>query len=232
MAREQRYPVNEIFLTIQGEGQWQGSPATFVRLQGCDVGCPWCDTKHTWAVNAAEHIASLPMGSRDGARTWAYMTPDAIAGQIAGERTRHKSKARHVVLTGGEPAMHPLAQLTERLLLVGYQVQLETSGTYPLTGLPPAVWVTLSPKIDMPGGRKVLREVLSRADEVKHPIGKPRDLERLLALLEGRFPELPATRVSLQPVSQSEKATQLCINACLRHGFRLSVQLHKIVKVP
>lgn len=228
----QQYPVNEIFLTLQGEGQWQGVPATFVRLQGCDVGCPWCDTKHTWAIDPAVQLPALPRGSRDGARSWALMTPDAIAGHVAAARAQHQSQARLIVLTGGEPAMHPLAELAERLLLVGYQVQLETSGTYPLTDLPAAVWVTLSPKIGMPGGRGVLPQVLERADEVKHPVGKPRDLDQLLELLNGRFPEMPAARVSLQPVSQSEKATQLCVKACLSHGFRLSVQLHKIVNIP
>lgn len=120
MAREQRYPVNEVFLTIQGEGQWQGTPATFVRLQGCDVGCPWCDTKHTWKVDAEDQLSdgTLPLGARSGGRTWALMTADEIAGRIAGERARHRSQARHVVLTGGEPAMWQLGQLTERLLLL------------------------------------------------------------------------------------------------------------------
>ena len=46
--------VNEIFFTIQGEAAFTGTPAIFVRLQGCAVGCGWCDTKHTWSTNEKE----------------------------------------------------------------------------------------------------------------------------------------------------------------------------------
>lgn len=43
-----QYPINEMFQTLQGEGVYTGVPAIFIRLQGCPVGCSWCDTKHTW----------------------------------------------------------------------------------------------------------------------------------------------------------------------------------------
>ena len=45
--------INEMFETIQGEGAHTGIPSIFVRLQGCPVGCPWCDTKHTWTLDNA-----------------------------------------------------------------------------------------------------------------------------------------------------------------------------------
>ena len=48
VVTKMHYPINEIFQTIQGEGVFTGLPAIFVRLQGCPVGCPWCDTRHTW----------------------------------------------------------------------------------------------------------------------------------------------------------------------------------------
>ncbi len=44
--------INEMFETIQGEGAHTGIPSIFVRLQGCPVGCPWCDTKHTWEIKS------------------------------------------------------------------------------------------------------------------------------------------------------------------------------------
>lgn len=43
------YGVNEIFQSVQGEGLHTGSLATFIRLQGCPVGCKWCDSVRTWA---------------------------------------------------------------------------------------------------------------------------------------------------------------------------------------
>ncbi len=47
-----QYPINEMFQTLQGEGYFTGVPAIFIRLQGCPVGCSWCDTKHTWEKDA------------------------------------------------------------------------------------------------------------------------------------------------------------------------------------
>lgn len=49
-----KYPINEIFQTIQGEGVFTGVPAVFIRLQGCPVGCSWCDTKQTWDKEPAK----------------------------------------------------------------------------------------------------------------------------------------------------------------------------------
>lgn len=226
------YPVNEIFRTLQGEGYWQGVPSVFVRLQGCDVGCPWCDTKHTWALEELDRLGSesFPLGPRNGAKTWASLTPldvATLAAQAAGGNA-----VRHVVLTGGEPAMHRLTDLVHELRLRSWRVQLETSGTRPVAYLPPAVWVTLSPKVDMPGGYDVLDEAIQRADEIKHPVGKPSHLKDLRDLLKRRREPLPLDRVSLQPLSMSPKATALCIEACLERGYRLSAQLHKFVGLP
>ncbi len=52
-----QYPINEMFQTLQGEGFYTGVPAIFIRLQGCPVGCSWCDTKHTWEKLADRETA-------------------------------------------------------------------------------------------------------------------------------------------------------------------------------
>ena len=112
-------PVNEIFNTIQGEAYWTGTPSTFVRLQGCPVGCPWCDTKHTWVVKPEmEEPAVRVLQKERDSETYGMMTVEQIVGQC------HRD---HVVLTGGEPCMYDLYDLTNALRSENKTVQIETS---------------------------------------------------------------------------------------------------------
>src|SRR5438046_945800 len=83
-------PVMEAFYTIQGEGFHQGKAAYFIRLGGCDVGCFWCDVKESWDVN--NH-------------------PSKTIEQIVSEAKSYP--ARLAVITGGEPLMHDLNELTD-----------------------------------------------------------------------------------------------------------------------
>lgn len=217
-----KLPVNEIFETVQGEAGFTGTPAIFVRLHGCDVGCPWCDTKYTWKFHTADAVSFDEMIDKpvnDQRHAW-------VGSQwLAGYLNLHY-RSRHVVITGGEPCDHDLTELTN--WLEGYEMrpQIETSGTRPVRASN-ATWVTVSPKIDMPGGYKVLVEALERADEIKMPIGKPADVVKLKQLLDGR----PKRPVWLQPLSQSEKATKLCISAARENGWRISCQVHKFLGV-
>ena len=55
------YRINEIFETLQGEGTFTGVPSIFIRLQGCPVGCPWCDTQHTWETRAEDEVSIATM---------------------------------------------------------------------------------------------------------------------------------------------------------------------------
>ncbi|MEM1268466.1 MAG: 7-carboxy-7-deazaguanine synthase QueE [Bacteroidota bacterium] len=115
------YPIVEHFYTVQGEGAWTGRAAYFIRTAGCDVGCPWCDTKESWEESAHPHLT-------------------------VGELLAHvrEAGAETVVITGGEPTMHDLGPLTRVLQDAGLECHLETSGAYPITGT--FDWVTLSPK--------------------------------------------------------------------------------------
>lgn len=195
------YAVNETFLSFQGEGSWTGMPAAFIRLQGCAVGCPWCDTKESWdeAGGIRESVADL-VG-------WA-------------------EQRYHVVITGGEPCAVDLNPLIRGLYHnAARRVQIETSGTYEID-VPDGVWVTVSPKLDMPGGREVLSQALGRADEIKFTVGKPRDVENLLSrVMPFVIRDIP---VYLQPLSLSKRATQVCLDAAAAQpGWRISLQTHK-----
>ncbi len=111
------YRVNEIFYSLQGEGYYTGTPAVFLRLSGCNLNCPFCDTDHSAAVEMEidtlmERLMSFP--------------------------------ARHLVITGGEPSLQVDRLLVDVAHEAGFYVQIETNGTHPL---PDNIdWVTCSPK--------------------------------------------------------------------------------------
>jgi len=128
-----RYRVNEIFSSVQGEGFWVGVPATFIRLQGCPVGCHWCDTKYTWPTEAAQ-----------GKKLGESMTYEEIATKI-----QHP----HIIITGGEPTMWDLDDLIDavRNTNAGMEnfVQIESSGLSGFRGNLIPDWVTWSPKANI-----------------------------------------------------------------------------------
>ncbi|MFN9882951.1 MAG: 7-carboxy-7-deazaguanine synthase QueE, partial [Bacteroidota bacterium] len=111
----------ELFYTLQGEGVYQGQAAVFIRLGGCDVGCVWCDVKDSWE---AEKHSKLSITE--------------IISQV------NRYPAHLVVITGGEPLMYNLAELTNELLALGKHTHLETSGAYPISGN--WNWICVSPK--------------------------------------------------------------------------------------
>jgi len=217
-------PVNEIFQTIQGEATWTGTPAVFVRLQGCPVGCAWCDTKHTWPLLDANAIKPvLMLAKTSDSVDFARMDVGAILAVVQG------FEARHVVITGGEPCERDLVALTAALLEAGRSVQVETSGTA-WVRVAPATFVTVSPKLDMPGGRLVRLDALKRADEIKHPVGKMSDWDKLVSRVLDRIPA-PRSGVWLQPLSQNKTATALCVQLATAYGHRVSIQTHKYLGV-
>lgn len=111
------YQVNEIFSSIQGEGKFAGLPSTFIRLQGCTVGCHWCDTKYTWGAGGTK------------------MSVEDIIKKVI---------FKNVVITGGEPTLYNLDPLIKELW--GRHIQLETSGQNNLKGHCAPNWITWSPK--------------------------------------------------------------------------------------
>ena len=103
--------------------------------------------------------------------------------------------------------------MTDLLEQHGFSCQIETSGPHEVRGSH-NTWVTVSPKVNMRGGYDVLSQALQRADEIKHPVGRVRDIEALDELLETLADENPRI-IALQPISQKEDATRLCIETCI-----------------
>ncbi|MCG6199786.1 7-carboxy-7-deazaguanine synthase QueE [Psychromonas antarctica] len=223
---QQNYKVNELFQTIQGEGFYTGVPAIFIRLQGCDVGCAWCDTKNTWTIDPDKQSPLRALSDHsDQSSHWAEVS----AAEIVDEIKRLRYSANLVVITGGEPCMVDLRELTSLLHSLGFQTQIETSGTYPVL-VDDKSWVTLSPKVEMRGGKVILQSALERANEIKHPVAREKDIEQLDALL-AQLNSLENKTICLQPISQKAYATQLCSRVCIERNWRLSVQLHKYLGI-
>ncbi|MDB5253259.1 MAG: 7-carboxy-7-deazaguanine synthase QueE [Flaviaesturariibacter sp.] len=195
-------PVMEHFYTLQGEGVHQGRAAYFIRLGGCDVGCAWCDVKESW--DASTH----PL----------YPVADLVS--LAKE-----TPAEIVVITGGEPLLHDLTDLTTELRAAGLRVHMETSGSSPMSGQ--LDWVTLSPK----KFKAPLPEAVAAAHELKVVIFHPSDFlwaEQWAAQVG------PDCRLFLQPEwDRADRSTPLIIDYVKQHPqWRLSLQIHKYINVP
>ena len=195
-------PVMESFYTIQGEGFHQGKAAYFIRLGGCDVGCVWCDVKESWDANAH------PLKSIEN---------------IVEEAAKHPG--RIAVITGGEPLLHNLTNLTSALHAKGFYTNIETSGSSSVSGN--WDWICLSPK----KFKAPLPEILPMAHELKVIIFNRSDFdwaEKYAALVSDDC------KLYLQP--EWEKATlvtPLIIEYIKDHPqWELSLQIHKYINVP
>lgn len=225
MKKEISYKINEIFETLQGEGSFTGQPSIFIRLQGCPVGCSWCDTKHTWEVSQAKKVAPKDIIVKtEESETWGNFT----VGQLKKVFLAKGYQAKHIVITGGEPCMYDLTPLCIFFESNGYSCQIETSGTFEIK-VSDECWVTVSPKVNMKGGYKVLRTALLRANEIKHPVATEQHVDDLKTLLNVH--EISNKPIYIQPISQKKRATDLAIQSCIENNWRLSVQVHKYIGI-
>jgi 7-carboxy-7-deazaguanine synthase len=195
-------PVMEAFYTIQGEGFHQGRAAYFIRLGGCNVGCFWCDVKDSW--DADKH----PKHAVDDIVQQAAALPCRLA-----------------IVTGGEPLMHNLDELTEELHAEGFETNIETSGSYPLSGS--WNWICVSPKKFRPP----LPEVLEKANELKVVIYNKNDFawaEKHAAMVS------PSCKLYLQPEWDRSliMTPQIVDYIKANPQWELSLQVHKYINVP
>lgn len=192
----------EHFYTIQGEGFHQGRAAYFIRLGGCDVGCVWCDVKDSW--DAAKH-------------------PLVEVATLINEVK--KTPAKLVVITGGEPLLHDLNYLTQQLQKSGFETNIETSGSAPLSGS--WNWICLSPK----KFKAPLPESVAKADELKIIIFNNSDFlwgEEFAAHVS------PDCKLYLQPEwTKAATMTPLIVDYIKNNPkWELSLQIHKYINVP
>lgn len=201
---DETIPVHECFgPTIQGEGFWTGAVVSFVRLSGCPVGCPWCDTGY------ADGGGSLPREKR------------SIHSLVANTQKR-------VVISGGEPFIHAnISTLVEHLIGAGKNVHIETSGSF-YKRINDLAWITLSPKTHVNRHYPVRPELWTRANEVKLVIADGTEVDFYAQWLN-QFPG----HVFLQPEhSQGGSSLEKTLNLLYANPrFRLSLQTHKMIGV-
>jgi organic radical activating enzyme len=217
-AAEPSLRISEIFTSIQGEGPSVGTPSVFVRLQGCAVGCAWCDTKYAW-----------------DARHGDAMTLEAVLGRVK------EATTANVVVTGGEPLEHPgFVPLVLGIKALGLRVEVESAGTEMPPPVPVDQW-NVSPKLahsGVPAARRLRSEAIERFRDLgawfKFVVGDERDLDEVLTI-QARH-GLPAERILLMPLGMHRREQEALmpdvIEWCRRHGFRFSPRLHILVWGP
>lgn len=196
-------PVMEHFHTIQGEGYHQGASAYFIRLGGCDVGCFWCDVKESWEAEKHPQISV-----EDLLTAVQNAMPSGI-----------------VVITGGEPLMHDLSELTKRLKASGYYTHVETSGTHPLSG--EWDWICLSPK----KFKAPQEEIFAKANELKMIIYNHSDFEWAKEMASKTS---SSCKLFLQPEWSKSSEMNFKIVEFIKQNpsWSISLQIHKYLQIP
>ena len=221
------YHINEIFVSLQGEGHWTGTPMVFLRFAGCNLRCPFCDTTHTSPstpmtleelLSEVQCHSELPLCHSE--RSEGISSPP---GDTLDHRSRYDTTAspvRRICITGGEPGLQVDRALVEGLHAAGFTIHIETNGTRPLpTGID---WITLSPKSDFVPDASV---ILPRADELKLVFTGAND--------PGPWLEFPADHHFLQPCYDAAAGTSNSAETVayiLSHpSWRLSLQTHRLL---
>ena len=233
------YHLNEVFRSIQGEGHLVGTPSTFVRFQGCSIGCLWCDTKRAWQAEG---------------NGLAEIKPDDLYDQIASAGTDH------VVITGGEPMERPdeVRHLCEHLVPWRSHITLETSGLYydrhihsllNLVSLSPklfllkdtgserkqkqidgmAAWLSIPAK-----AKKQVKIVCQNSDDLRAAVYWIQIFRRISREASNGLEEMAEFDAFIQPEASCprEVVRELCKEVCDKSSsIRFLPQVHNLIKV-
>lgn len=154
--------VNEIFYSIEGEGIRAGYPCVFIRLNGCNLNCSYCDTRYACEGQDCEDLQIREILSNV-----------------------REYGCKRVTITGGEPTIHTdLYDLVYELYREGYLVNIETNGTKSASeirnDIPSEVLITMDHKCPSSGmGVRMHIENyvgLTEHDVLKFVVGSREDL--------------------------------------------------------
>lgn len=218
--------VEEIFYTLQGEGPFAGRPAVFVRLAGCPLRCQWCDTQFDIGLSK----------------------PRMRVDDIMREVQRHAAAiATLVVITGGEPLRQNITPLMYDLAEVGFTIQIETAGVVVPPGFLEVVEDIGAVVVCSPKTSKVhpyIAESVTHwkyvvgADDLSESDGLPFKNPQAMHVDSKVFrPYKEAVQIWVSPrddhdAEKNAANVQAAVQTCLRYGYRLSLQVHKLVNLP
>lgn len=195
--------VVKIFPTIQGEGPRAGEPAIFIRLGGCNLACNFCDTEF-------DEFTEMSLS------------------KISAEVTAHKTGEKLIVITGGEPLRQPIEKLCSMLIADGFVVQIETNGTL-FRDLPSEVEIVCSPKVTT----QIRGDLLARIDAFKFLVSKTMDGYTDVPQVGQIDIDAPIYIQAVDEYDADKNAQNLAYaqELAVRNGYRLSIQLHKILGI-
>lgn len=223
--------VQEVFYTLQGEGPFSGLPCTFIRLAGCNLRCHFCDTQFD---TGWENLLTIPQ----------------ILKAVDFEGGFKPSRHSLVVLTGGEPLIQNIIPLLQGLFTSGVKhVQIETAGTTWVDGLREYVEAGLVTLVCSPKTPKVHPMISTycshwkyvvKAGEVSVVDGLPNFSTQREGVEQALFRPFNLQRapgtIWISPCDEHDQHKNVANmvaarDICLEHGWRLSLQVHKLVNV-
>ncbi|MDH5543433.1 MAG: radical SAM protein [Nitrospinota bacterium] len=204
--------INEIFHSLQGESSRAGFPTVFIRFSLCNLRCGYCDT---------------PYAYEDGD----FMSIDEIVSKVG------EFGCKRVEITGGEPMFQDgVIELAERFIADGYQVMMETNGTFELSGLPDELIKIVDIKCPDSGAADTFVEAnlayIRKSDEIKFVISSVNDFEWAVEKTAEKG-LLSLCTVNISPAIgevDAEEAAQWILDSGL--DFRLNLQMHKYLDIP
>ena len=202
--------VAEWFVSCQGEGAHSGLPTVFVRFSGCNLSCPWCDSKYAW--EAGKNVSEYE-----------------IVTQAIG---LDKGQSKRVYLTGGEPLLQDLQPLLQLFKMNRYQVTIATNGTLAR----PTWWKNVLWDVDYKcpssGCTSFDRSWLTigRVNQLKFVVADTADLEFVACSMPKISTYLcPSILVSPVIVDSNQEWLQVVWEFCIEHDLRYSLQCQKFV---
>ena len=199
--------ITEIFYSLQGEAKEVGIPTVFVRLTGCPLRCNYCDTAYAFKGNnplSIQHIL------------------DEVA----------QYNAQYVCVTGGEPmAQSNCLKLLDSLIVSGYNVSMETSGSIDITPVNSKVSIVMDIKTPSSTEEHQNRyenlPILKSKDQLKFVIASRSDFDWCTEIVDNHEVE---SEILFSPVYESLKPVELAEWILEKKlNVRLQVQLHKLL---